>query len=168
MANLKGNNTQYGNTSGPGSSSSCSVSSLETIKNVAKELALDVIVDFARPESSSSPRNKHVQTLKRTMREISQRHEILFCSIIRRLEIVDRSEVCSRFTRVVNELLVDGQLNWGRIVTIYAFAGWLARHCSENGMPDSVQEISECAGTYVADKLSDWISQQGGWVSNFV
>ena len=67
-------------------------------------------------------------------------------------------------TNVLDEIFADDQYNWGRVVTVYAFAGHLAKYCVDNGMTDSVEDVADCAGTYVAERLSDWIGKQGGWV----
>lgn len=82
------------------------------------------------------------------------------------------------FTNVVDEMFADGQYNWGRVVTIYAFAGWLARYCCCGRACDAsaVSRVSvrhaepaklmaACAGDYVARRLSAWVRKQGGWVS---
>ena len=82
------------------------------------------------------------------------------------------------FTNVVNEMFADGQYNWGRIVTVYAFAGWLVRYCCCGGAcdassvstgagrdPECAKEMAASAGEYVAQRLSNWVRKQGGWVS---
>lgn len=147
----------------PGEVSNTTSSSLEVSKEMAKELARDVVYYFSKT-STNGPCNNHAKTLRRTVDELSRRHEILFTSMVRRLSITeDSKETCQSFMRVMDEMFIDGHYNWGRVITIYAFAGWLARYCVQNGMVNSVEEIVTCSGTYVADKLAQWIQQQGGW-----
>jgi hypothetical protein len=67
--------------------------------------------------------------------------------------------------KVVDEIFADRRYNWGRVVTVYAFAGWLARYCDHNEMKDFVDSIADTAGTYVAERLAPWITKNGGWVS---
>lgn len=138
--------------------------SLDMTKEVAKELANDVIRYFTQT-SNRGPCNGHAKTVRRTVDELSRRHEILFTSMIRRLSITeDLDDTCQSFVRVMDEMFVDNHYNWGRVITVYTFAGWLARHCVQNGMLDAVDRIVESSGCYVANKLADWIQQQGGWV----
>lgn len=79
----------------------------------------------------------------------------------------------------------DNQYNWGRVVTVYAFAGWLARYvCCGKESSDTVvdkaamptgresidtttcaQLVADLAGEFVAERLANWVEQQGGWVS---
>jgi len=104
---------------------------------------------------------------------------VTVCSIVRRLEVTPENIVQS-FTNVVEEMFADGQYNWGRIVTVYAFAGWLVRYCccgkacdgcgsslskTSCRHPDSAKQMAVCAGDYVARRLSTWVQKQGGWVS---
>lgn len=145
-------------------SNTMSSSSLEASKEMAKELARDVVYYFSKT-STNGPCNNHAKTLRRTVDELSRRHEILFTSMVRRLSITeDSNETCQSFMRVMDEMFIDGHYNWGRVITIYAFASWLARYCVQNGMMGSVDPIVDSAGSYVADKLAQWIQQQGGWV----
>jgi len=91
---------------------------------------------------------------------------------------VTPENIVPSFTNVVEEMFADGQYNWGRIVTVYAFAGWLARYCCGGGACDassmnkvcgrnseSARQMADCAGDYVAQRLSTWVRKQGGWVS---
>lgn len=109
--------------------------------------------------------------MRRIVDELSSRHEIVFSSIARKLGshvAVDGPTAAQwsyTFTAVANELFADGHHNWGRIVTIYAFAGWLVRqHCTAETSRDELAcTIATTAGDFVADKLADWICHQGGW-----
>jgi len=91
---------------------------------------------------------------------------------------VTADNIIPSFTNVVDEMFADGQYNWGRVVTIYAFAGWLARYCCCGHACDasavgnsSVRDVeparlmAACAGDFVARRLSPWVRKQGGWVS---
>jgi len=158
---------------------SVSKEQLESVKAVAHQLVADVVASMVqqghqgvaklRP-SSSCP---HSATLLRIVHELSLKHEIVFESIARKLQVQVNghrdSEVCRRtFVRVVDELFADGRYNWGRVVTVFAYAGWLARGCKSASDVDAWADIViEVAGEYIGCKLSPWICQQGGWVSTW-
>jgi len=91
---------------------------------------------------------------------------------------VTPENISASFSNVVDEMFADNQYNWGRVVTVYAFAGWLARYCCCGGAcdasaasrmvardPRAAKEIADCAGNYAAQRLSAWVQKQGGWVS---
>ena len=116
---------------------------------------------------------RHSATLVRIVHELSSKHEIVFESMARKLRLQVNghrdTELCQRiFTRVVDELFADGRYNWGRVVTVFAYAGWLARagktdtsEVNGTSWPDIVVDV---AGDYISRKFSHWICQQGGWV----
>lgn len=134
----------------------------DSAARTAIELAYD-IVDYFTEKKPSDPINGHAKTLRRTIDELSERHGILFNGIMKRLS-VGRQSWDDTFTNVADEMFADGQYNWGRVVTLYAFAGWLARHCKENRMEDVVPQIATRAGLYASEKVLGWIKSQGGWV----
>jgi len=147
----------------------------EVVKETARLLALDIADYMLKP--SVSLKCRHAATMRRVVDELSSRHEIVFSSIARKLgsRVSGNGDGPSAarwrytFTAVANELFADGYHNWGRIVTIYAFAGWLVRqHCTaETSTDELARTIATTAGDYVADKLADWICRQGGWVISY-
>ncbi|XP_029284652.1 bcl-2-like protein 10 [Cottoperca gobio] len=86
---------------------------------------------------------------------------------------------CSSLRKVMEELVVDGHLNWGRVVSLFAFTGVLARQLQEQkGMKpglDSVQgqepgqEPGNCRGLaetiadYLGEEKKDWLLENDGW-----
>ena len=146
---------------------------IDAIKEIARLLALDITDYMLKP--SVRLRCRHAATVRRIVDELSSRHEIVFSSIAQKLgsRVAAQGSTAARwrytFVAVANELFADGQHNWGRIVTIYAFAGWLVRqHSTADGSSSELaRTIAITAGDYVADKLADWIYHQGGWVKSF-
>lgn len=55
------------------------------------------------------------------------------------------------FKSVIDETFCDGQINWGRIISVYALIA-----------DDSVKNKSEL-GCIIADKVAPWIDESGGW-----
>lgn len=146
---------------------------------MAHELVADV-VDSMMPErcvAKVRPYScRHSATLVRIVHELSSKHEIVFESIARKLRLQVNghrdAELCRRtFTGVVDELFADGRYNWGRVVTVFAYAGWLARagnadaqaKASEIHVNSWSDIVIDIAGDYIGRKLSHWICQQGGW-----
>jgi len=145
---------------------------IDSIKKTARLLAADIADYMLKP--SARLKCRHAVTMRRVVDELSSRHEIVFSSIARKLgsrvAIEGPTAVRWRYTfiAVASELFADGRNNWGRIVTIYAFAGWLVRqHCTtETSGEELAQTIAVTAGDFVADRLANWISHQGGWVKS--
>lgn len=67
------------------------------------------------------------------------------------------------FFTVASEIFADGQINWGRICTLFYFAYKLAIQVL-NQLP-LVDIIINWVTKFVAQRLASWIWNRGGWVS---
>lgn len=152
---------------------------IDSIKTLIHQLANEVVSHMTGVHLGHTA-TPYTATLLRVVDDISSRHEIVFESIVRRLGL-DRSpnyNACKRtISGVGNELFADGQYNWGRTVTMFAFTGWLARSCcrnsgnicsSSNNCLTYASIIADVAGEYMGEKLSQWIYLQGGMVSDIL
>ena len=133
--------------------------------DIAKALAMDLVHHVTNNNSCKSQRSilKYSKTLKRTVNELLEKHSILFNGMVSKLNISEKNGY-QTFHNVADEIFVDGQFNWGRIVAVYAFGARIAKYCVENNMENYVDEIGGFLGSYVANKLGAWISRNGGWV----
>merc|ERR1711874_163534 len=104
---------------------------------------------------------------RRTVKELSDRHDLVFKGMVNRLK-PDESSAFSTFVIVADEIFDDGQVNWGRIVAVYAFAARLAMYYTDNNSRRSdtgndqrlvsyQEKIALFVGKYVANKLGQWI-----------
>ncbi|XP_005089109.1 apoptosis regulator Bcl-2 [Aplysia californica] len=148
-------------------------SPLDQVRREAEFMAKDVVVNFNVASPSRAP-NRYCKTLRRTVKELSDRHNLVFKGMVNRLKPEDESSLFSTFVIVADEIFDDGQVNWGRIVAVYAFAARLALYYIDNNSSssDSVndkrlvsyqEKIALFVGKYVASKLGKWILDHGGW-----
>lgn len=135
-------------------------SSLDNVRSMSETIANDVIINYETDDKK--PPNKYCKTMRRTVRELSNRHDIAFKGMVNKLKISE-TNAFPTFVSVVDEIFEDGKINWGRIVAVYTFAARLSQHCKDS-CPDSDERISLYAGKYVASKLGRWILDNGGWV----
>jgi len=132
------------------------------VKQTARELA-EYIVHYVVGTQHGKPPSKHAETLQRTTEEMYHRHEILFNSMIQKLD-VESDNANVTFKNVADEMFADGKYNWGRIVSVYAFGAYLADHCYKYEQDETVvRRIASAVGNYVANYLSKWIYANGGW-----
>jgi len=66
---------------------------------------------------------------------------------------------------VATAMFDDGIVTWGRIVTLFAYAGYLARYCHEQGLYECSERVAELLQCIVINRLGLWILANGGWVS---
>lgn len=136
---------------------------LNSVQESAVEIADDIVAFMTAASPLRPAKNRHSTTMRRAVGEISRRHELLFQGLSERLGITE-ANVTDVLPIVLDEVFADGKYNWGRLVTVYAFAGWVARHFANQGMSECATTVGRTAGTYVATKLASWIESNGGWV----
>ncbi|XP_061164871.1 bcl-2-like protein 1 [Saccostrea echinata] len=137
-----------------------STTPMDKVRQMAEVIASDVIATFEE-NSDRAPQNRYCKTMRRTVKEMSDRHNIAFKSMVQKLNVND-TNAFPTFVSVADEIFEDGTINWGRIVAVYTFAARLAVHCKKYS-PDSEERIALYAGKYVASKLGKWILDNGGW-----
>lgn len=137
--------------------------SLDMEEETAVQLARDIVLYMAHQTTTATSR--HTKTLRRVVDDVSGKHEILFAGLVKKLDLAHNDLDCQFLDNVADRMFCDKQYNWGRIITFYAFAGWLARYCVENRLePEWPEKIAKKTGNYVAKTLCPWIVKQGGWV----
>jgi len=141
-----------------GTQTAGSGSPLDRVRREAEVIADDVILNFGKEKKK--PPNKFCKTMRRTVKELSSRHDIAFKGMVNKLNL-DSNNTFQTFVNVADEIFDDGQINWGRIVAVYAFASRLA--AKESDKSDFAKKISLFVGKYVANKLGKWILDNGGW-----
>ena len=145
---------------------SVSGSPLETVGREAEVIAIDVVISLT-VEDNRKPPNKYCKTMRRTVKELLERHSIVFKGMVNKLN-VEEGNAFKTFVNIADEIFDDGQINWGRIVAVYAFAVRLAKHCQDQQRNDFPQRISLYVGKYVGNKLGRWILDNGGWVCSYI
>jgi len=66
---------------------------------------------------------------------------------------------------VATAMFDDDIVTWGRIITLFAYAGYLARYCHEQGLSECSEAVAELLESIVVNRLGLWILANGGWVS---
>ena len=135
----------------------------EYTKKVTREL-VEYTVNYFAQNSGAKPTSTHAETLKRTVDEVSTSTGLVFSNMAQKLEIT-RDNLEDVFINVVEEMFTDNQMNWGRIVTIYAFGGHIARYWKRSGMVDILPRLVKVLSEYITRRFGPWIDHEGGWVS---
>lgn len=81
-------------------------------------------------------------------------------------DVVSVDSARTIFNQVMEKEFEDGIINWGRIVTIFAFEGILTKKLlQERISPDvDASRISYFVAEFITTNMREWIRQNGGWV----
>ena len=161
------------------STQTVSSSPLDKVRREAEIMAEDVVLNMA-DKNSKRPPNRFCKTLRRTVKEMSDRHDMVFNGMVNRLRPAE-NDTFQKFVIVADKIFADGQVNWGRIVAVYAFGARLAKYYTDNNIIESEiiigvnnepasshlmsyqKKIAFFVGKYVANKLGKWVLDHGGW-----
>ena len=113
------------------------------------ELVRDVIVE------NNLTQCKHAETMRRIVAELTARHHIFFKSIANKFQN-EHVNINEKLNIIFNELFADNAYNWGRIVTIIAFASYIAQYYNKD-------DIAMFITDYINKHMDDWICNNGGW-----
>lgn len=136
-------------------------SPLENVRKEAEVIASDVVCNFGVEDEKKCP-DRFCKTMRKTVKEISDRHDITLKAMVNKLNM-SNGNTFQTFINVADEIFEDGQINWGRVIVVYAFAARLTAHIRQK-YPEYEEKIALYVGKYVGNKLGHWILAQGGWV----
>lgn len=98
------------------------------------------------------------KAMEKTVNEMLAQYDAPLAEMVSNVD--PRGDLSETFTNVVAGLLGDGRCNWGRVVSVFAFAEQLARH-----RPDQAELARRLARDAVARDMGAWIAKQGGMAS---
>lgn len=84
-----------------------------------------------------------------------------FSDVLDLFRIFGVNESC--FIKVLDQLL-DGEMNWARVLSVVTLSGALAIHCRENGDDEKIKDIRAWTDSFLDKNLKIWIEDNGGVV----
>ncbi|XP_042332292.1 bcl-2-related protein A1 isoform X1 [Sceloporus undulatus] len=129
------------------------------LKHVCQEPALELTL------------SKPAQVLRKTASSLGQEVEESLRLYLDSLEITSVDDARRIFGQVMETEFADGNINWGRILTIFLFGGILTKRLQGCGVPltkENMDQISHFMTDYIVNTKAKWISENGGWDNGFV
>ena len=66
---------------------------------------------------------------------------------------------------VMNNILIDGRVEWGRMVATVAFITTIALKCSHSELPHAIEPLIDHAAHLADEHFVPFIRQNGGWAA---
>lgn len=133
------------------------------------------------PCPAPPPPSEWAAAMRSLAQDMEKQHQARFQSLAHSFLRQCGPDPCSSLRKVMEELVGDGRLNWGRVVSLFTFTGVLARLMQEQKStrpgPDPGQEqqlgqvpetgrgLAETIADYLGEEKKDWLLENGGWVS---
>lgn len=111
------------------------------------------------------PPSRRAETMKRLVQELESDNNAFFSNVCQQLDLSTTNAYAS-FKAVCDEIFTD-QINWGRIVSYYAFSVKAAQYFQAQKQEWMEERVIFWTHEYLA-KLEPWIhGEGGGWVCKF-
>eukprot|EP00064_Thunnus_orientalis_P011879 superscaffoldBa00001763_g11911 len=131
------------------------------------------------PHQAPSPPSESAAAMRRLAQDMEKQHQARFHSLAQTFLGQCGPDPCSSLRKVIEELVGDGHLNWGRVVSLFTFTGVLARLLLEQkGMkpgldsgqgqelgqvPGSCRGLAQTIADYLGEEKKDWLLENDSW-----
>ena len=128
---------------------------------IAEEVCSQFIyVKLGRVDENAA--RQEVLILLRLEGELDQNCGLMLDHICDGIDICSEN-IYSHLDTIADEVLTNGEVNWGRIIILCTFAARLAKRCDQSGNNSMIEDIINWLGSQVSKKCS-WIRESGrGW-----
>ncbi|XP_060895774.1 bcl-2-like protein 10 isoform X1 [Labrus mixtus] len=131
------------------------------------------------PRPAPPPPSMSAAAIRRLAQDMEKQHQARFQSLAQTFLRQCGPDPCSGLRKVMEELVGDGHLNWGRVVSLFTFTGVLARQLQEQedvklGLdpvqgqklgqgPGHCRGLAETIADYLGEEKKDWLLENDGW-----
>ena len=128
------------------------------------QITTDIIHYICKHNASEPPADKATMIMRHLVDIALQDRLRMMMNLTTMLDI-KRIDELQQINDIATNLFEDQIVSWGRIVTLHAFCGYLARYCQEKLQLNCADEIAVILSDIVINRLGLWIVVSGGWVS---
>jgi len=123
------------------------------------------IIHYICKRNACEPPPDNASTIMRHLVDIALQDRLrMMMELTTRLDVQRRDQL-QLINDIATNMFEDQIVSWGRIVTLHAFCGYLARYCQEKLQLNCADEIAVILSDIVINRLGLWIVVSGGWVS---
>lgn len=111
--------------------------------------------------------------MRQLAQDMEKQNQARFLSLAQSLLRQCGPDPCSSLWKVIEELVGDGHLNWGRVVSLFTFTGVLARLLLEQKdttpgpdpgqVPAICRGLAETIADFLGEEKKDWLLENDGW-----
>ncbi|KAL4660709.1 anti-apoptotic protein NR13-like [Arapaima gigas] len=107
------------------------------------------------------PPSESARAMRHLAKQTERQQQATLHSLVQNFLDNHALDLLSSLQQVMAALVHDGQLNWGRVVALFAFIGMLAHRLSLQG--DNIRRLAETIARYLSEEHREWLLQNGGW-----
>ncbi|XP_034042792.1 bcl-2-like protein 10 [Thalassophryne amazonica] len=125
------------------------------------------------PRPAPPPPSESAAAMRRLAQDMEMQHHARFHLLAQTFLRQCGLDPCPSLRKVMVELVGDGHLNWGRVVSLFTFTGVVARQLLEQqgikpGLdpgqgPGPCRGLAETIADYLGEEKKDWLLENDGW-----
>uniref|UniRef100_A0A8C9TV46 Bcl-2 Bcl-2 homology region 1-3 domain-containing protein n=2 Tax=Scleropages formosus TaxID=113540 RepID=A0A8C9TV46_SCLFO len=112
------------------------------------------------------PPSESAKAMRQLAKQTERQHRSTFQTLVQNFLDNSEPDFLTSLKQTMAALAHDGQLNWGRVVALFAFAGMLASELSSRGVDVSNRRLAETIARYLSEEHGEWLLHNGGWAKN--
>ncbi|XP_064628324.1 bcl-2 homologous antagonist/killer-like isoform X2 [Lineus longissimus] len=139
----------------------------DNIEQIEQTPSLPELTSFAlNPMSQASHIGRQLALIGD---DINERHRHVFDSMIASIKLENAPDLAyEAFAGIARRLFHDGNINWGRIITLLSFGYRMAVTVLTTGVRGFFSKIVRFVVDFIMkEKIAKWIAEQGGWIAAF-
>ncbi|XP_069898866.1 bcl-2-related protein A1 [Dipodomys merriami] len=143
---------------------------MDTELALTYRLVQDYLQFVLQTSTSGSEPSKTSQVLRSLASSVQEKVEENMKGYLDSLPVASLEAARTVFNQVMAGEFEDGVINWGRIVTIFAFSGVLIKKLPPGQVARSmdIEHISFFVAEFIMSTAGDWMKQNGGWENGFL
>ncbi|XP_066557471.1 bcl-2-like protein 10 [Amia ocellicauda] len=111
-----------------------------------------------------TPPSETAKAMRCLGKEMEKQHQSKFNSLLHTFITTCGPEPSLSLRKVMEEMVGDGKLNWGRVVSLFTFTGVLAKELYSQGESmDCCTKLAETIADYLGSEKREWLMQNEGW-----
>uniref|UniRef100_U3ESC6 Induced myeloid leukemia cell differentiation protein Mcl-1 protein n=1 Tax=Micrurus fulvius TaxID=8637 RepID=U3ESC6_MICFL len=103
-----------------------------------------------------------LETLRRVCDDILEKHQLAFQGMLRKVQI-DKADDLKLMSEVATQVFNDGITNWGRIVTLISFGGFVAKHLKSINQESGISTLAEIITEVLVTEKREWLLHHNAW-----
>ncbi|XP_048828746.1 anti-apoptotic protein NR13-like [Brienomyrus brachyistius] len=119
---------------------------------------------------SGTPPSESAKAMRCLAKEVENSQGSVMRPLMQSFLIACGAEPWTGLRSIMLELAGDGRLNWGRVISLFAFTGMLASElCSRGEDVSCSRRLAEMIVDFLNGDKQEWLIQNGGWgrLTNF-
>lgn len=112
-----------------------------------------------------NPPSEPARAMRQLAKKMERQYQLKFQSFSKSFLSSCGPDTSACLKKVIEEMVGDGKLNWGRVVSLFAFTGVLVRDLySRGGSREFCRRLAETIADYLGGEKQAWLKENDGWV----